>query len=354
MPPAGAVSPERALSKRRVLAISSDLDQLRRIVATLERAGAEVDAVRSPEAITADIIPHRYVFFAADGEAATALEPLVPKLRDRAHVTIVAPHAKLVDLTAYLRDDRVNHVVVGEELDHGVFVTAQKLLTGDIFGIEKYLPAGTPVHYARIRDFEGRGRALQTVLDFAEQSKMRRQVRAAIGQVSEELLMNALYDAPVDADGRPMFADVDPHDRIETRSPRPVSIRYAATEQQFAIAVRDRFGRLAKNTILAYIEKCIHSPNQIDRKTYGAGLGLYLVANAAATYVVNVAFGIATEVVCTFDRGAKSPLRLVGMFVHPGGADMLKQGPTPETAAGRGVPVGSSDEPPERIGGGGG
>jgi hypothetical protein len=190
------------------------------------------------------------------------------------------------------------------------------------------------VHYVRLRDFHGRGRAIETVLGYAEQSKMRRQVRTAIGAVCEELLMNALYDAPVDADGRPMFADIDPHDRIETRSPRPVSIRYAATDQLFAVAVRDRFGRLAKNTILSYIEKCISSPNQIDRKTYGAGLGLYLVANAAASYTVNVAYGIATEVVCTFDRGAKTPLRLVGMFVHPGGADMLKHGPTPETAAG--------------------
>ena len=36
-----------------------------------------------------------------------------------------------------------------------MFVTAQKLLTGDIFGIEKYLPQGTAVHYARLRDFEG-------------------------------------------------------------------------------------------------------------------------------------------------------------------------------------------------------
>jgi hypothetical protein len=323
------------LSKRRVLAISSDLDQLRRIVATLERAGAEVDAVRSPDAIAADVIPHRYVFFSAtDGDVA-ALEALVPKLRERAHVTIVTPKASLSDLTSYLHDDRVNHVVVGEELDHGVFVTAQKLLTGDIFGIEKYLPPGTPVHYARLRDFEGRGRAIQTVLDFAETAKMRRQVRTAIGAVCEELLMNALYDAPVDADGVPVFAEVDPHDRTKTLSPRPVSIRYAATDTLFAVAVRDRFGRLAKNTILSYIEKCIHSPNQIDRKTYGAGLGLYLVANAAATYVVNVAYGIATEVVCTFDRGAKSPLRLVGMFVHPGGAEMLKAGPTPETAAGR-------------------
>lgn len=322
------------MSKRRVLAISSDLDQLRRIVVTLERAGAEVDAVRSSEAIAAPVIPHRYVFFSAtDGDVA-ALSTLVPKLRERAHVTIVTPKASLSDLTSYLRDDRVNHVVVGDELDHGVFVTAQKLLTGDIFGIEKYLPAGTPVHYVRLRDFQGRGRAIDTVLGYAEQAKMRRQVRTAIGAVCEELLMNALYDAPVDADGRPMFADVDPHDRKETRSPRPVSIRYAATDQLFAIAVRDRFGRLAKNTILSYIEKCIHSPSQIDRKTYGAGLGLYLVANAAASYTVNVAYGIATEVVCTFDRGAKTPLRLVGVFVHPGGAEQLKQGPTPETAAG--------------------
>jgi hypothetical protein len=317
------------LSKRRVLAISSDLDQLRRIVATLERAGAEVDAVRSPSAIAADVIPHRYVFFATSDPTATKL--LVPKLRDRAHVTIVTPHAKLSELTEYLRDDRVNHVVVGDELEDGVYVTAQKLLTGDIFGIEKYLPEGTPVHYERLRDFEGRGKAIQTILDFAENSKMRRQVRSAIGQVAEELLMNALYDAPVDEHGRPIFAEVDPHDRTTMRTPRPVSIRYAATDDMFAVAVRDRFGRLAKNTILSYIDKCITSPNQIDRKTYGAGLGLYLVANAAATYVVNVAYGIATEVVCTFDRGAKAPLRLVGVFVHPGGAEMLKQGPTPES-----------------------
>jgi hypothetical protein len=317
------------LSKRRVLAISSDLDQLRRIVATLERAGAEVDAVRSPSAIAADVIPHRYVFYATDNPQSA--QALVPKLRDRAHVTIVAPSAKLNQLTEYLRDDRINHVIVGDELEDGVFVTAQKLLTGDIFGIEKYLPEGTPVHYERLRDFEGRGKAIQTVLDFAEGAKMRRQVRSAIGQVCEELLMNALYDAPVDEEGRAIFAEVDPHDRTKMRTPRPVSIRYAATDDMFAVAVRDRFGRLAKNTILAYIEKCIHSPNQIDRKTYGAGLGLYLVANAAATYVVNVAYGIATEVVCTFDRGAKAPLRLVGVFVHPGGAEMLKQGPTPES-----------------------
>ena len=320
------------MSRRRVLAISHNLDQLRRIVANLERAGAEVDAVRSPDAIQAEIVPHRYIFYAVEEGDVESLERALPKLRQKAHAAVIVPRAKLEHLTQFLRDHRVNHVIVGEELDRGVYVTAQKLLTGDIFGIEKYLPEGTPVHYVRLRDFEGRGKAIDTVLDFAAQSKMRRQVRNAIGQVCEELLMNALYDAPVDDDGQQIFAEVDPHDRTKSRSPKPVSIRYAATESQFAIAVRDRFGRLAKNTVLAYIDKCLHSPNQIDRKTYGAGLGLYLVANAAASYVVNVAYGIATEVVCTFDRGAKAPLRLVGVFVHPGQAEMLQNGPTPEMA----------------------
>jgi hypothetical protein len=210
-------------------------------------------------------------------------------------------------------------------------------LSGDIFGIERYLPEGTPVHYFRLNNFEGRSQAIDTVLEFAEESDIRKRLRQGIGQVCEELLMNALYDAPVDETGQQVFAEVDPHDRVESCSPRPVSIRYAATETQFAIAVRDRYGRLAKNTIIAYINKCLNSPNQIDRKAYGAGLGLYLVANAAASYIVNVAYDIATEVICTFDRKSKLPLRLVGVFTHPSEAKKLDQ-ITPAIGVATGTP----------------
>ena len=129
-------------------------------MATLERAGAEVDAVRSLDAVESEIIPHRYVFIDTDEGDLGTVERLVPRLRQKSHAAVVTPKAALAELTSYLLDHRVNHVIVGEELDRGVFVTCQKLLTGDIFGIEKYLPAGTPVHYARLRDFAGRGRAI--------------------------------------------------------------------------------------------------------------------------------------------------------------------------------------------------
>lgn len=321
------------MSRHRVLAISPQLEQLRRIVEILQRAGAEVDAIQSTVAIESPHVTHRYVFIDIGECDHSELEVILKRSSERTHIAIIADEAPLQEFTHLLSDPRVNHIIRREELDRGVFVTAQKLLSGDIFGIERYLPEGTPVHYFRLNDFRGRGEAIDTILDFAKESKIRSRLRSGIGQACEELLMNALYDAPVDESGQQVFAEVDPHDRVDSRSPRPVSIRYAATETQFAIAVRDRYGRLAKNTIIAYIHKCLSAPIQIDRKTYGAGLGLYLVANAAATYVVNVAYGIATEVICTFDRKAKHPLRLVGVFIHPGEAEMLALGPTPPTSS---------------------
>jgi hypothetical protein len=303
---------------RPVLAISQDLEQLRRIVSNLERAGAEVETVRSPEAVGLDVFPHRYVFLGLSGGDDELLARTLSKLRNGAFVVVVAARATLDSITRYLNDQRVGHVIIGDELERGVFVTAQKLLTGDLFGIEKYLPDGTDVHYVRLRKFQDREKAVDSVIQFAASVRMRRQVRDAIAAVCEELLMNALYDAPVDDAGNKLFEKLQPRLRTKGPSPKPVSLRYAATPTQFAIAVRDRFGTLTKDTLLHYLDKCLSQSDQIDRKTYGAGLGLYVVANAAVGYVVNIAPGVATEVVCTFDRGAKTPLRLVSVFVHPG------------------------------------
>lgn len=276
-------------------------------------------------------LAHRLAVLVLDGPDPTEAHELAGRFRDIAQLVAVVPRATLAEIVGLLADPRIHHVLVGGEAEVAgpLAIVADKLFGGDLFGIERYLPPGTPVEVLRLRDFEGRGRAIDAVLAHAEAAKMRRQVRTAIGQVCEELLMNALYDAPVDADGTQLFAEVEPHERINARSPQPVSVRFAATESQYVIAVRDRFGLLAKQTLVGYIDKCLRSPQQIDRKTYGAGLGLYLVANAVASLTINVAHGVATEVVCAFDRGVKAPLRQLGLFVHPGGADALRRAPAP-------------------------
>ena len=323
------MSRQNSLSRHTVLAISPDIEQLSRLVKNLELAGAKVDALRHTSAIQSPKIGHRYVFVdIADGDQ-KKLDFVLDRCSEHAHIVVITDSAPLQEFVRLLKDPRVNHIITRQELDVSVVITARKLLSGDIFGIEHYLPPNTPVHYCRLNDFAGRGKAIDAVLDYAKEFGIRTRLRDSIAQVCEELLMNALYDAPVDDSGHQVFSAVDPHDRVNIRSPKPVSIRFAATETQFVIAVRDRYGRLAKKTIVAYINKCLTETNQIDRKAHGAGLGIYLIANAAASYIVNVAYDVATEVICTFDRKAKLPLRMVGVFVHPSEAGMLMQGPTP-------------------------
>jgi hypothetical protein len=325
---AGAIPLTQAAPTQRILAIAEDPATLERIAAAVQAGGATPVLVRNLKMLESapDQLPFRFAVYAWDGSE-SGLKLVTSKMRDGAQLVGVTPPSNLASLTRLLVDPRCNHVLTADDSGFAtVAVTIQKFVTGDLFGIEKYLPKDTAVHLTRLREYKGRTAAIDEVLAYAEKVGVRRQVRSAIGQVAEELLMNALYDAPIDESGNPMFAEVDLKERLDKLSPRPVSIRYAATENGFALSVRDRFGRLDKATVLRYIDKCLHSPQQIDRKVYGAGLGIYLIANAAAQFVLNVAPGMATEVVCTFDRKtARSSLRALSVFVYPGAAQQQLQ-----------------------------
>jgi len=314
-----------AAPSQRVLAIADDPTLLNRLAEAIALGGASPVLMRGLDQVAEfgdasnGTLPFRMVVFAWDGDP-ERMAHLISHLRDGAQLVGITPPTSLATVTKLLDDPFCNHILTAD--DGGLrllTITIRKFVTGDLFGIEKYLPPNAEVHLTRLREYKGRTAAIDEVLAFAEKVGVRRQIRSSIGQVCEELLMNALYDAPVDANGVPMFAEVELKARLDQLSPRPVSIRYAATDDGFVVSVRDRFGRLDKATVLRYIDKCLHSPQQIDRKVYGAGLGIYLIVNAATQFVLNVAPGMATEVVCTFERrSARSSLRALSVFVYPG------------------------------------
>ena len=308
------------MPSQRVLVVSEDAELRENLAQAVQRGGGLPVRVAGLQALEGPQLAQRLVVFAWDGNL-PALRALVSRLRESAQVIAVTPQRSLGDQVALLHDPHVCHVLTSDaRLPFLLQVTISKFVSGDLFGVEKYLPTGTNISLTRLRDYQGREKAISEVLEYAEKSGVRNRIRDKIGTVCVELLMNALYDAPVDDKGQRVFEHVEAKDRIEQLTPRPVSIRYAMVDGMFAVSVRDRFGSLDKATILRYIEKCLRSPNQIDRKTYGAGLGIYLIANAATQYVVNIAPGMATEVVCTFDCGTQTPLRALSVFLYPGGA----------------------------------
>jgi hypothetical protein len=328
---------------RRVIAISSDKAIAKQMGTALKAAGGAVETHQSIDALGKGELQAALVVVHADGELADAVAALTARLAGDARMVVVVPKhelAKLVDVM--LASDRIAGVLVAEDLRiPDLSATATRILAGDIFGLEKLVPWGTKVYSTLVGDYQEKSVCIAQLSEFAELMGVRRKYREAIEQCVDEMLMNALYDAPVDDQGKQIFADIPTKTRISLRMEQKVVVQYACDGRSFSVSVRDSFGALERNTVLKYLYKCLHSDQQIDRKTGGAGLGLYLMANSSTRFLFNVLPGVATECVCVFDLDSpKLQLDSFGFFIEKiDAAGRLAAGPSRLLPAGASFPI---------------
>ncbi|MSP61376.1 MAG: hypothetical protein EXR72_13725 [Myxococcales bacterium] len=305
---------------KRVIAIAADRALGRRMAAAAMAAGGASEAIESVAALHGRFDADVYLYAATVADD-PALAILLAALPERTHLVPLIPSCDLGWSSRLLGNRHIPAVLVNDPLDvPQLTATVTKLLYGDLFGIEKAVPWGVRIHSLLVGDYQEKARAIAGISEFAGAMGVRRKYRESIEQVIDELLMNALYDAPVDERGKPVFADVPVKDRITMRVEEKAVVQYACDGDRFCLSVRDAYGTLHKPTILAFLEKCLHTQGdgQIDRKASGAGLGLYLIANAASQVAFHIFPGTATEVVCSFDLTTpRLQLRSFGIFEDP-------------------------------------
>ncbi len=328
---------------RRIIALSPDKAIAKQLATALKASGHAAEAHQSLEALGRGEVAVSLVVVHLVDALAGALAEILPRLTGDAKVIAVLPRSALDQTVEIMQgSDRIASIIVAEQLDvNELAAMATRVLAGDIFGLEKVVPWGTKIHSALVGDYQEKSLAIAQLSEYAELMGVRRKYREAIEQAVDEMLMNALYDAPVDEQGRPIFSDIPTKTRISLRVEQKVVIQYACDGRRFSVSVRDAFGRLERDTVLRYLYKCLHSEQQIDRKTGGAGLGLYLIANSASRVYFNVLPGVATEAVCTFDlETPKIQLQAFGFFherIDAGGR--LAAGPSRKLPAGANFPV---------------
>jgi hypothetical protein len=156
---------------------------------------------------------------------------------------------------------------------------------------------------------------------FAKQGLGDRLVTTVI-DVAEELVMNALYDAPVESGffqrARQRFEDVNlPPDRA-------CEISYGIEEDTVFIRLRDPFGALSRSRLLEVLNRCNNTNNvQLDESRGGAGLGLWRVFQAASTLSITVVPQQLTEVLVGIGikdgRKVAKPAAVHLFFAKPAG-----------------------------------
>ncbi len=273
-----------------------------------------------------------------DGEIAAAAGSILARIAGDARVIAILPRSNLGAVVELMQaSERVAVMMVAEDFE-SVRLTALaiRLLTAEIFGLEKLMPAGTLIQSVQLTDYDQKASCIEQIIEYAAELGVPRKYDASIEQCLDEMLMNALYDAVVDEQGKPVFAGIPTKTRISLRIDQPVVVEYACDGKQLAISVRDGFGSLQRDTVLRVLHKCLHAQReeQIDRKEGGAGVGLYLMISSSTRVYFNVVPGIATEAICTFDlEKPQLQLEQLGFFVEQ--TDVTgRLGPSPRLPAG--------------------
>lgn len=156
------------------------------------------------------------------------------------------------------------------------------------------------------RTSEQRDAAVEAVTILAERLGISGRVLARAGEAAHELLMNAMYDAPVDATGRPVFA-LDRTQRVELPEAWAPTLRFACDGVTLGLQVTDPFGRLHRRTVLQSILRGLSASSStraedaLDTSHGGAGLGLLKLYTSSAALFVDVVSGRSTRVTWLYD-----------------------------------------------------
>ena len=115
-----------------------------------------------------------------------------------------------------------------------------------------------------------------------------------IAEMTHELVMNAMYDAPVDEAGVPRYAQRRTEPIMLEGGDRPL-LGFGSDGARLVVSIRDRFGRLERESVVGGMLRGLAS-GTMDCSHGGAGLGMLLIHQAAALIFVDVTPGRQTVV----------------------------------------------------------
>lgn len=244
------------------------------VVETLERADlADAIVITDASFAATTAPPTARACIAVPGEGGAACEP-----------------ATVSALLAGGWDHVISHPmpVLAEEL----LATVQKLVRGDVFGLEKYLTWSADVRTYTLEDAQDRDAAVAELAREVIAFGLPDRISSMVSVIADELLANAIYAAPVDASGRRPHAG-DPRDRVRALTGRDVvMLRWATDARYVALEIRDRYGSIDPRACARRLSSA---------QTSEGGMGLALAYACCSQLVIDVAPGRLTEVVALLD-----------------------------------------------------
>lgn len=234
---------------------------------------------------------------------------VVSEKREKSHLIDLFSHARLRNLIA--RNEQI--------LEEEMIITVEKLLRKDIFGMKKYFTWGVDFEEHQVTKSSQKQELVATLAQYVETLKCDSRFVHVAEVIADEMIMNALYDAPVGKDGKPLFAHLPRTQKVEIE--KPALFQFGCDGRYLGISCVDPFGALKAQTVVQYLRKCFAQDEyQIDQKKGGAGVGFYMIFQSISQLVINIEEGKKTEIIGLIDirtkyKDAKSKSKSLNIFL---------------------------------------
>jgi hypothetical protein len=162
-----------------------------------------------------------------------------------------------------------------------------------------YLDWGYTGFEERVASSQARDAAVARVQATISALQVPKRIADMFGELTHEMLMNAMYDAPADAQGVAKYA----HDRkaeLSLPAAEQPLLRLATDGTKLALQVRDPFGRLQRKHVFEGLARGL-AQGEMDTSHGGAGLGMMVCHNSSAAMFFDVVRGRHTEVTALFE-----------------------------------------------------
>jgi hypothetical protein len=171
------------------------------------------------------------------------------------------------------------------------------------FGLGQMLRPGAKVQAVKLLITTQKQDAVEAIKNYLMAAKFQSRMATVIANAVDELLMNAMFDAPVDELGKPLYAATARSTSMKLENKHAVEMHVGYDGHYVGITAVDLFGSLDKNKLLSHISK-IYTEEEYKVKTSvaGAGIGLATVFRSGGSFFFVSESRARTEVTVFFKR----------------------------------------------------
>ncbi|HRK02727.1 MAG TPA: hypothetical protein PLH57_08690, partial [Oligoflexia bacterium] len=143
-------------------------------------------------------------------------------------------------------------------------------------GLQKLFDPTTKIQRLALKNSSQKNSAVSALEKTLLKTGFDERIASRIAQATDELLMNAIFDASRDSSGVANRQMLDRRVHFAFGPQEPVEMEFGLNQEYFAICVTDHFGSLKKETLFKFLHQNYQDKDyQLRKYGPGAGLGLY-------------------------------------------------------------------------------